>query len=60
MVDPVDLVLVEGLMQRLVEGHGRLEVPAEGLFDDEAGELASGPGVVEAVASQATCYLAEQ
>ena len=60
MVDPVDLVLVEGLVQRLVEGHGRLEVPAEGLLDHEAGELASGPGLVEAVACQATCDLAEQ
>ncbi len=60
MVDPVDLRLVEALVQGLVERHRRLEVTAEGLLDDKPGEAAPGPGVVEAVAGEAARYLAEK
>ena len=44
VVDPVDLVLVEGLVALVVEGLGALQVPAEGLLDHQPGEPAVRPG----------------
>ncbi len=60
MVDPVDLVLVEAGVKRLVEGHGRLEVSAEGLLDHEAGEAAPRPGLVQAMATEPQGDLPEE
>ena len=47
VVDPVDLALVEGGVDLVVEGDGALQVAAEGLLDDHPGEGAPRPGPVQ-------------